>query len=153
MTGRAEVDVDAPPIDLRLASAAELIRGRFRAFAAGDFGFIYDSYHPEALFRQHFPDRATYLAYGRSTLSADFRIRECRILKEQVAGAEASVLFYLDILHQGKRVESFELASLLRTEAGWRYCGGEKLAREEFAGEIGEIDWKDFAGGRDKVFF
>jgi len=144
---------ETPRSDLRQVSPAELIRARCRAFAAGDFGFIYDSYHSDAPFRHYFPDRSTYLAYGKTTLGAEFRIRECRILKERMAGEEATILFYLDIMHQGNRIESFELASLLRTEVGWRYYGGMKLAREEFAGEVDEVDWSDFEGGQNKVFF
>mgnify|MGYP006926386942 CR=1 FL=1 len=43
---------------------SELIMARTEAFASGDFGFIYDSYHPESNFRRQFPDRGEYCRYG-----------------------------------------------------------------------------------------
>ncbi len=141
------------PIDLHQASPAELILARSRAFAAGDFGFIYDSYHVDAPFRRHFPDRSDYLAYGRSTLSAEFHIRECRVLNERIAGERAQIIFYLDSLYRGERVESVECALLLRTEEGWRYHSGQKLGREEFSGEIDEVDWSDFEEAGEKLIF
>ena len=42
---------------------SELIMARTEAFASGDFGFIYDSYHPESNFRRQFPDRGEYCRY------------------------------------------------------------------------------------------
>jgi len=142
-----------PRTNLRHASPAELVRDRCRAFAAGDFGFIYDSYHADALFRQHFPDRSAYLAYGRATLSAEFRIRECRVLKERVGGERAQLLFYLDSLYRGERVETVECALLLRTEDGWRYHSGQKLSREELPAAIEDVDWSDFERAGENIRF
>lgn len=135
------------------ASPAELIRARFVAFAEGDFGFIFDSYHPDSNFRRQFEDRDAYTAYGRSNLSADFLIRECRILRERINGDLARVILYVDTLFRGAGAESFELALLLLTPDGWRYHSGQKMLRGEFEGEIGDIDWKDFERVKDKVFF
>ena len=141
------------PIDLRQTPPAELIRDRCRAFAAGDFGFIYDSYHVDAPFRRHFPDRSDYLAYGRSTLGAEFHIRECRVLKERIASERAQIVFYLDSLYRGERVESVECALLLRTAEGWRYHSGQKLGLEEFSGEIDDVAWSDFEKAGEKLIF
>jgi len=138
------------PVDL---SPAELVHQRARAFAAGDFGFIFDSYHPESNFRSHFADRQAYIATGRSSLGKDFRIDQCRVLKEEIDGSEARVLFYLDTRYRGQREESFEAARLLRTADGWRYHSSQKLSRDEFAGAVEEIDWADFERVKDKVFF
>ncbi|WP_027715022.1 YchJ family metal-binding protein [Desulfuromonas sp. TF] len=134
-------------------SPSELVLARCRAFGGGNFGFIYDSYHPESYFRAQFPSRRAYLRHGASSLAADFRIRECRILKEQINGEEARVLFYLDAFFRDERAESFELSSFRMTAEGWRYHSSQKLARREFAGEIEEIGFRDFENVQDKVFF
>jgi SEC-C motif-containing protein len=134
-------------------SPSQLILARSRAFTEGDFGFIYDSYHPDANFCRQFSDRQAYLDYARSVLAADFVIQECRILREKVEGEQARVIFYLDIRFRGERIETFELALLLSTGEGWRYHSGQKLERREFAGEIGEIDWDAFEKVKEKVLF
>lgn len=134
-------------------SPSELVLARCRAFDTGDFGFIYDSYHPDSFFRSQFPSRRAYLRHGAGSLANDFRIRECRILKEEINGDEARALFYLDTLFKGERVESFELSFFRMTEKGWRYHSSQKLARGEFAGEIEEITFRDFEKVQDKIFF
>lgn len=134
-------------------SPSDLVLARCRAFAEGDFGFIYDSYHPESYFRAQFPSRRAYVRHGAETLASDFRIRECRILQEEVAGEEARVLFYLDTLFQRERSESFELSFFRMTRKGWRYHSSQKLPRGDFAGEIEEIGMEDFENVRDKIFF
>lgn len=134
-------------------SPSELIRARSRAFTEGDFGCVYDSYHPDSYFCRQFPDRQAYLDYARSVLASDFVIDECRILQERVEGEQARVIFYLDARFRGRRVETFELALLLPDREGWRYHSGQKLLRSEFAGKIDEIDWEDFEKVKDKVFF
>jgi SEC-C motif-containing protein len=58
---------------------SELIMARTDAFACGDFGFIYDSYHPESNFRRQFPDRGEYCRYGVESLSPDYKIIDCRV--------------------------------------------------------------------------
>ncbi|OHB30179.1 MAG: hypothetical protein A2X84_07115 [Desulfuromonadaceae bacterium GWC2_58_13] len=134
-------------------SPAELVRQRGRAFLAGDFGYIYDTYHPESNFRSQFPDRMGYIAAGKNSLGRDFQIDQCRILKEKIDGEEAWVLFYLDTRYRGQREETFELSRFLPTDAGWRYHSSQKLPRDEFAGALEEIDWADFERVGDKVFF
>ncbi len=133
---------------------SELIIARCRAFVDGDFGFIYDTHHPDSFFRRLYPDRDAYLAYGRSTLGSAFRIRECRIVREEVRGNLARVIYYLDGEFKGERIESFELCRLRRTEGqGWLYQATQKMERALFAGGIDEIGWDDFERVDDKVEF
>jgi SEC-C motif-containing protein len=134
-------------------SPSQLILARSRAFTEGDFGFVYDSYHPDSNFCRQFPDRQAYLDYARTVLALDFVIDDCRIVKEQVAEGQARVLFYLDACFRGERVETFELALLLSTADGWRYHSGQKLTRDEYRGEIEAIDWEDFERAREKIVF
>ncbi len=130
-------------IDPKL-TPAELVAARCRAFQQGDFGFIYDSYHPDSPFRQLYPRRLDYLQQGRGELQRDFRILECRVLKEEIGEGEARVLFYLVSKFQGRSGETFELSRFQRTPSGWRYHSSLKLERGEFSGGLEEIDWADF---------
>jgi SEC-C motif-containing protein len=132
---------------------SELVLARCRAFREGDFGFIYDSYHPDSFFRMQFPDRNDYVENGRSSLMSDFAIRECRILKEEQHHGRARVIYYLDTLFQGNRAESFELALFRMTDLGWLYFATQKMERKDFPGELTEISWEDFDQVEDKVFF
>ncbi len=141
---------EAPVSDL---SPSELVLARGRAFSEGDFAFIYDTYHPDSNFRQQFPDRSAYIHYGRTALGKDFTIDACRVLHERVDNDEARVIFYLGTTYQGQKEEGFELSLFYRTVKGWRYHSSQKLARDEFAGAIEEIDWSDFERVKDKVFF
>lgn len=138
------------PLDI---TPAELVQRRGEAFAVGDFAFIYDSYHPDSNFRTQFPVRSAYMAAGRNSLGRDFHIDACRVLKEEVLGEEARVLFYLDTRYRGQREETFELSLFLLTAAGWRYHSSQKLPRSDFSGSLDEIDWADFDQVQDKVFF
>jgi SEC-C motif-containing protein len=133
-------------------SPSQVILARSRAFTEGDFGFIFDSYHPESNFRLQFPDRAAYLDYGRSALATDFVIDECRILHEKVDAKEARIIFYLDARFRGSRVETFELALLILTAEGWLYHSGQKLGRDEYAGDIEAIGWGDFDRPEKTIF-
>jgi SEC-C motif-containing protein len=137
----------------RIDTPAELIRARCRALAAGDFATVYDTYHPDSNFRRQFPARQDYLDYAETVLAADFRITECRILRQRSAEGGVNLLLYFAYLYRGSRSELFELALLLRTEAGWRYHSAQKLQRPEFAGAIEAIDWEDFEKVREKVVF
>jgi len=134
-------------------SPAELILARCRAFGAGDFAFIYDSYHPDSNFRRQFPDRQEYLDYARTVLAADFRIADCRILRERSREGEAELILYLDILFRGERSECFERVLLRRLAGGWRYHSAQKLDRSDYRGAVDSIDWSDFERARDKIFF
>ena len=134
-----------------MTSPSEIILARCKAFSEGDFAFIYDTYHPDSFFRRLYPDRDAYLSFGHSVLAHDFRIRECRILREEISGEGARVIYYLDAVFQGRRLESFELCRLLRQGEGWLYRATQKMEREEFAGEIGEIGWDDFERVENKV--
>ncbi len=118
-----------------------LVEKRRRAFAEGNFGFIYDSYHPESPFRDHFPDRGAYLEYAQSELRGKFEIRECRILREErLSAEEARVLFYMDVRHGGQRYESVELSRMLFLDGAWRYHSGWKVDRSAFAGPLEGIE-------------
>jgi SEC-C motif-containing protein len=144
----AEQTPESPSAGL---TPAELVEARRQAFAKGDFGFIYDSYHPQSPFRGHFPNRRGYLIYAHRELRGSFQILDCRVLREElVSEGEARVLFYLDVRHDGERLESIELSRFLKSEGEWLYHSGLKMARDAFAGPLEEIkpaDVERLAGG------
>jgi len=123
------------------------------AFAAKDFGSVYDSYHPDSNFCRQFPDRQAYIEYAETALSSDFDLDQCRILRERVEAESARVIYYLDFRFRGERSENFELALLLLTGEGWRIHSSQKLTREEYVGEVDAIDWDDFERSPEKFIF
>jgi SEC-C motif-containing protein len=149
--GSARLEFSAT-IDPQL-TPAQLVQARCTAFQRGDFGFIYDSYHPDSPFRSLYPQRQAYLRQGQGELLRDYRIDECRVLREEIGGSQARVLFYLVTSFQGAAAETFELSSFLPTAAGWRYLSSQKLERQEFAGALEEIDWEAFDRVKDRIFF
>lgn len=121
-------------------SPTQLVTARAQAFATGDFAFIYDSYHPEAPFRRHFPVRDEYLSYARTELQGRYRINSCRILDHDLpAASEARVLFFLDIEYGGEPHQSLESARFRQTADGWRYHSAHKVDRDQFKGALEEI--------------
>ncbi len=121
-------------------SPVQLVEARARAFAEGDFVFIYNSYHCDAPFRRHFPARDEYLNYARTDLLGRYRIHSCQILDDDApAAGEARVLFFFDLEYGGERYQTLELSRFLHTEAGWRYHAGQKVNREQFSGSLEKI--------------
>lgn len=136
-----------------LLTPSQLVQARCEAFQRGDFGYIYDSYHPDSPFRSLYPQRQAYLRQGQEELLRDYQIRQCRVLREEVGEEEARVLFYLATTYQGVAAETFELSRFSRTPGGWRYHSSQKKPRREFAGSIAEIDWEDFEQLKDQIYF
>ena len=129
----------APPAVIGL-SPVQLVAARAKAFAGGDFAFIYDSYHCDSPFRRHFPVRDEYLSYARTDLQGRYRIHSCQVLCDDVpAAGEARVLFFLDLEYDGEHHQSVELARFLLIDAGWRYHSGQKVNREQFNSPLEEI--------------
>lgn len=132
----------------------ELVHRRRAAFDSRDFGFVYDTYHCESMFREQFPSRDAYLSHAKSTLSTDFRILDCQTLKDRlVEDGSAEVLFYLRFSYLGKVEETFELSSFQKEAGQWRYHSSQKLSKDEFSGAVEDIDWEDFEKVQDKIYF
>lgn len=133
---------------------SQLVLLRREAFDRRDFGFIYDSYHQDSLFRQQFPSRHEYLRHAASSLSKDYRILDCRVLRQRAgADEDREVMFFLRYSFQGAEEESFELARFFRDGDQWRYHSSWKMRRDEFAGAGEDPDWTDFEKVKDRVCF
>ncbi len=120
-------------------SPSQLVEARVKAFQQNDFGFIYDTFHNDSNFRLQFPQRSQYLAYGLSTLDADYKIDQCRIIEQQVDGQSAQVLFYLQVSYHEQQDDYFELSEFELVEQCWRYLQSYKLPCSEFDGCIEDI--------------
>lgn len=127
-----------------ILSPAELILERSRAFARADYGAVFDSFHSGSNFRRQFSTRREYIAYGQESLAADFRILDCRVIREDVRDGEARVIFLLDMLVSGARQTFAELAWLRREEGAWRYHRGLKISEEELPEKPEELGFADF---------
>ena len=132
---------------------SQLILARADAFRRCDFGFIFDSYHPDANFRRQFPDRDEYVRYGWANLGKEFRILKCDILREEQGGVSARVIFLLEFDLHGERQRYAEMAWLEDAGEGWRYRCGQKLAVEEWPVSITQLDFRHFDEAVDKVLY
>ena len=131
--------------NLSTYSPSDLIIARSEAFARGDFGFIFDTYHSESNFRRQFSDRDDYLEFGNACLGADYEITRCQILQEQESADEGQVIFLMEMKVQGAVQQYVELAWLHREEKSWRYHRGQKLTQDEFPEEPHSLSFDDFA--------
>jgi SEC-C motif-containing protein len=113
-------------------SPTKLVEARVAAFRTNNFGFIFDTFHPDSNFRLQFPNRDEYIRYGLSTLDSDYIIETCKVLSEEIDGQRARVLFYLKISYQGNHDEYFELSEFQHIEGSWLYVQSHKLPCSEF---------------------
>ena len=134
-------------------SPAQLILARVEAFRRCDFGFIFDSYHQDSSFRRQFPDRDDYIRYGWATLGKDFRILSCTLLREELAGTTARVIYLLGFELHGELQRYAELAWLEDAGEGWRYRCGQKLTPEEWPVPAGRLDFSHFDNVAEKVIY
>jgi SEC-C motif-containing protein len=126
-------------------SPSELIVARSEAFARGDFGFIFDTFHSESNFRRQFADRDDYLEFGKASLGADYEIIRCLILQEQESEDEGQVIFLMEMKVQGAVQQFVELAWLHREEKAWRYHRGQKVPQDELPEDPQSLSFADFA--------
>lgn len=130
-----------------------LILLRAEAFRRCDFGFIFDSYHPDSNFRRQFSDREEYVRYGWSSLGKDFRIVGCRILRMEVEGLSARVIHLLAFEVNGLRQEYAELSWLDDVEGEWLVRCGQKLLPEEWPVPLEELAFSHFDTLPEKVLY
>lgn len=136
-----------------VTSPSELILARVDAFKRCDFGFIFDSYHRDSNFRRQFDDREEYIRYGWANLGKEFRIHGCLIIREDVAGGSARVIFTLEFELHGQRQRYAELAWLEEETGNWRYRCGQKLTADELPVPANQLDFRHFEEAPDKVLY
>ena len=134
-------------------SPSALILARFEAFRRCDFGFVFDSYHAASNFRRQFPARDEYVRYGWACLGKEFRIDTCRIIREEVTGESARVIFRLDFELHGDSQAYAELAWLVREDGSWCYRCGQKLTTDEWPVPAEQLDFCHFEEVADRVLY
>jgi len=135
------------------SSPSQLILSRVEAFRRCDFGFIFDTYHPDSNFRRQFPDREEYIRHGWANLGKEFRIHACTILREEAEGRAARVIFSLEFELHGMHQGYAELAWLEDDGEGWRYRCGQKLTVDEFPVPVDRLDFRHFDEAPNKVLY
>ncbi|MCM2265142.1 MAG: YchJ family metal-binding protein [Desulfuromonadales bacterium] len=135
------------------SSPTQLILARVEAFRRCDFGFIFDTYHGDSNFRRQFPDREEYVRYGWANLGKEFRIHACTILREEIDGRVARVIFSLEFELHGTQQGYAELAWLEDDGEGWRYRCGQKLMPDEFPVPADRLDFRHFDEALNKVLY
>ena len=123
---------------------SELILARSRAFSAGDFGFIHESYHTESNFRRQFPDRDEYCRFGEKNLGPGYKILACRVLDESLDSEESRVVFLMQMDVQGDLLWFAELVWLKKEDQAWRYHRGLKMTASELPAEPETLTICDF---------
>jgi SEC-C motif-containing protein len=129
-----------------------LLEGRLRALAEADFALVYDSYHPDAPFLQHFPARQDYLAFAEQNL-ADVSLVEWKLFAQRRSGCATEVLCWLRMDIGGACRELYELALLIASDDGWSYHSAQKLTPEDYAGPAEKIDFHHFDNAEPKIRF
>jgi len=135
------------------SSPSALILARVEAFRRCDFGFIFDTYHSASNFRRQFPDRDEYIRYGWANLGKEFRILACRVVREEIAGNSAQLIFWLEFELHGVRQRYAELAWLEEAGDGWRYRCGQKLEAEAWPVPAEQLDFVHFEAVTEKVLY
>lgn len=128
-----------------MTSPTELINERNRAFAEGDFGYIFDSYHSDSNFRRQFVERDEYIQLGQDSLSQDFKIVSCQVLGELIDGTQAQVIFLMEMQAQGQLQNYAELAWLEMENGLWRYQCGLKMTEEDLPEKPENLTFADFS--------
>ncbi len=125
---------------------SQLVLARAQAFQRNDFAFIYATYHSTSAFRNSFPDRDEYIAYGLATLNSGFSIEECRIIcADESDDGKAWVLFYLRVATAAANEEYFELSCFAREDRCWRYLSSYRLPCSEASCGADEITMREVA--------
>ena len=131
----------------------ELILARIEALRAADYGSVFDSYHSASMFRQQFPQRDEYIRYGWAHLGKSFRVRQCRVLKNDSSQRQARVIFYVEMEVEGQPRAYAEMACLQKEDGAWRYCHGQKIEATELPCPPDQLDFDTFERIDQKVIF
>lgn len=128
------------------ATAVELMRSRFCAYARGEVAYLFRTLHPDH------PDRAA----GEAALCASVRTARQRLKYVRLRvldhadgpGAdEARVLFHAEIYEKGSDRSFAELSLFRKVGTSWRYLGGDARAipagEATLAGLKLPAPWKD----------
>jgi len=132
---------------------AQLLAARVAAFARGDFGAIWDSYHADSPFREHFPRRDAYREFAAEQLQGAIVIESCRVLAEEPGDDRHRLIFLQRLRVRGKPQETLEMASFYREQGEWRYHSSQKIDRASYPGAPESISFAYFDLQEEKIIF
>ena len=131
----------------------QFLAQRFSALDTGDYGAVYDSYHPSAPFLQQFSSRSTYLRFARQQLG-EIKIRNWSCLRQRVvAERQLEVLLVMEIVTESGAQFFYELALLIETDGEWSYHSAQKLGTDDYSGSPENIDFHHFDSMPQKIRF
>ncbi len=131
----------------------QLLKQRFYALCSGDYSALYDSYHHDAPFLQQFSRRSTYIHFARQQLGS-IEIENWRCLRQRVIDeTQLEVLLVMEIATDTGDQFFYELALLIKTDAGWRYHSAQKLGADDYSGLPDKIDFHHFDSAPQKIRF
>jgi SEC-C motif domain protein len=136
-----------------MSLARELLLTRIAAFRQQNFGYIYDTYHPESFFRQQFPRRDEYLEFAAEQLVGRLQISSFTILREAATADQVRFIFHQQLQLADTMQETLECASLVLENGVWYYHSSQKLLLDEFAGDLKQVSFADFDRVKDKIVF
>lgn len=140
-------------ISADFSTPALLIESRMRAFEQSEFSLVYDSYHIESPFLQHFTDKSDYLSFAGQELG-DIVLAGWKMFgQRQINDQAVEVLLWMQMGEGEDALDLFELALLLLTKTGWRYHSAQKLTREDYAGDFDQIEFCHFDQAAEKIRF
>jgi SEC-C motif-containing protein len=127
------------------ATATELMRSRYSAFALKEVGYLWRTLHPDH------PDRrrseAQVLRELRASAST-FKYPGLTVLDERPAGANgtALVLFLARLFEKGKERSFVERSEFRHDGTGWRYLRGDLQPLSELKGDPLALTLETFSG-------
>ena len=132
---------------------SDVILARSEALRRADYGFVYDSYHSQSNFRQHFPQRDDYIQFGWASLGKDFKVRHCHVIHKEIGLVEARVIYLMEMEVNGQAQRYAELAWLQREGQAWRYHRGQKMEQEQLPDDPDSLSFADFDQLEPKIIY
>jgi len=114
----------------RCSSPGELLQARFDWLKQGNFSAIYRSYHPDAQFREHFPNEQEYLSFAHDQGLAEIEIFNLQIVEETVRGRLAKIFSVQEFRFQGETHHYLDVTTLRLVDDQWYVLSGKRVACE-----------------------
>jgi len=120
------------------ATAEELLRSRYSAYATGEIAYLLDSTHPD--------HRADQDEAGIRNWSRNSQWHGLDVLATTAGGPddeEGQVEFIADYTHEGERRSHHELATFARVGGDWKLVRGEPVRQQPYVREEPKVGRND----------
>jgi len=133
-------------------SPLELVRERFEWLRKGEFATIHASYHPEALFREHFPEPEAYAEFALEQGLSRLELVQLESVAEQIRGNLARVLTYQAYRYEGRVQHYLEITTLRKDGDVWRVFSGKRVESLPWE-ELEDPDWTSVEQHPDAISY